>query len=88
MRSRTIDETAVLDFGYAEGEEGAMEALLAHFLKLTHELGRNQLIIPLDELPELASIVARYAGIPETRLLRYSHPSVKLERVFTDLRFW
>jgi GNAT superfamily N-acetyltransferase len=87
-RSVTVSDTSVLDYGYASGEEHAMEALLLHLMSITGKLGRDQLVVSMDQLPALAEVIAPYQGQEETRLLRYSHPSLKLNRPYTDLRFW
>jgi GNAT superfamily N-acetyltransferase len=86
--TRTVTDTSVLDFGYVEGEEAAMETLLLYLLNRTHELERDQMVVPMDQLPALETVMENYRGNPETRKLRYAHPQIRVERPFTDLRFW
>jgi hypothetical protein len=47
----------LLDLGFAEGAEDAMAALIEHFVGMTHELGRDFLVAPLEYLPEAAGLL-------------------------------
>ena len=50
-QERRLSSTSLLDSGYAEGAEDAMAALIEHFVGMTHELGRDFLVAPLEYLP-------------------------------------
>jgi hypothetical protein len=56
---QVIEPTALMDFGYAEGREDAMARLLAYLIGRTHDLGRQELMVPLDQLPAGAHGVVR-----------------------------
>jgi len=52
---RSLEATALLDFGFAPGREDAMAALVRYFVGETAVLGRDHLLAPLDQLPELSA---------------------------------
>ena len=85
---RVISDAAVLDLGYEAGAEQAMERLLGFLRARTHALGRDNLLVPLDPLPELAARLERWGPVPETRYLRWGLPDPVVERPHTDLRYW
>ena len=91
-----IESTALMDFGYANGREDAMATLIAYLIGRTHELGRTDLMAPLDQLPALAELLAPYQPTPETRRLCVDQPfeedgfdfKVDVRRPYTDLAYW
>ncbi len=91
----TTENTGLMDFGYAEGREDAMARLLGFLIGRTAELGRQELLAPIEQLPELVSRMAPYEAEPETRRLAV-HPEtgknadmkVRIIRPYTDLAYW
>jgi hypothetical protein len=92
---RVIESTALMDFGYAKGREDAMAKLIAYFVGRTRELGRGDLMVPLDQLPKLAALLAPFEPAPETRRLCVDQPfpedgidlTVTVTRPYTDLAY-
>lgn len=85
---KVISVTAVLDFGYAPGHEGAMARLVRYLIGETHRLGRDYLAIPLDYLPALGEQLAAAEPVPETRALRWGIPDPPITRPHIDLAYW
>jgi hypothetical protein len=93
---RRVESTALLDFGYAEGREGAMARLIEYLLGVTATLGRGRLIAPVEHLPALAALLERHAPVLETRALEWTPPrdeqdrpiDLPLTRPYTDLVYW
>jgi hypothetical protein len=85
---RTLAGAALLDWGFAAGAEDAMAELVGDLLHRTRALGRDFLSAPLDHAPELAKRLESLEPAPETRYLRWSHPTLAIERPYTDLRWW
>lgn len=85
---RTISSACVLDFGYAEGAESVMARLLRSFIGRAHELGRDNLLVPLDHIPELGAELESFKPELDTRALRWSIKDPAITRPYTDLRYW
>jgi hypothetical protein len=92
-----IERTALIDFGFTEGREDAMERLLAFLMGRTHDLGRRELMAPIEQLPELVERMAPYEPGIETRAMRVDAPrpedegkgvDVSATRPYTDLAYW
>lgn len=84
---RTIADTHLVDWGYEEGAEEAMERLVDQLLASTHSLGRDHLVIGLDHQEGLAAALAGFEPVAEERILRWDLPAVPLTRPYTDLRY-
>ena len=89
------DPTALMDFGYADGEAPAMAALIESFAAATAELGRSGLMAPIEFLPDLQQATAMLVSTPETRELHampFSSPDLRIDlaisRPYTDLAYW
>jgi hypothetical protein len=92
---RTIATTALMDFGYAEGREDAMQRLLAFLLGRTHDLGRDALMAPIERLAALVERMAPYEPAEEQRRLLADvykdaqvNIDVKVRKPYTDLAYW
>lgn len=85
---KVITAAAALDFGYAAGHEASMARLIGYLIGETDRLGRDHLIVPLDQTPELAALLEEYGPIPETRGLRWNLRDPLVTRPYTDLRYW
>jgi hypothetical protein len=85
---RVIAVAALLDFGFAEGAEDAMVALLRYFAGRAHELGRDYLAAPIEHLPTLAAKTESMRPEPEMRALRWTLKDPSIEKPYTDLRYW
>ncbi len=92
---RTIEATALLDWGYAAGRAGAMGVLLRSFLERTERIGRTHLLAPLEHTPDLAELVTPLRPELEVRRVRtmtFQDESVqvdaRLTRPYTDLAYW
>jgi hypothetical protein len=86
--ARVVAIAAVLDFGFAEGAEEAMAAMLRQFIGHAHELGRDYLAAPIDHLPKLAQAMEASRPEPDTRALRWTLKEPAIVRPYTDLRYW
>jgi Acetyltransferase (GNAT) family len=87
-QERVVAIAALLDFGYAEGAEPAMAALLSRFIGRAHELGRDYLAAPIDHLPALRAAMEAMRPEPDTRALRWTLKDPAIVRPYTDLRYW
>jgi hypothetical protein len=95
---KTIDVAALLDFGFAAGHERAMARLIAYFINETEHLGRDCLLVPLQQLPRVAALLEEFRPVPDTRGLgwllwdeeseRLGRPFVDVKRPHTDLAYW
>jgi hypothetical protein len=85
---RTFSSTALLDWGFAAGAEDAMLELLADLLARTRALGRDALLVPADQAPELQKRLEAFDPLAETRFLRWGLPDPAMTRPYTDLRYW
>jgi len=84
---RMRSEAALLDWGFEEGAEAAMQRLIRHLLARTHARGRDALTVPVDHQPVLAKGLEALRPVPEERRLRWGLPR-PAERPHTDLRYW
>lgn len=94
-KTTVIEPTALLDFGYARGREDAMAKLLGYLIGVTSELGRQELLAPIEQLPRLVELMSPYEPVIEARTLAYDgwdeggiKVSVKVRRPHTDLVYW
>ena len=81
--TRTFAGTALLDWGFAEGAETALLELLAHLTARTRALGRDFLMLSVDQQPELAKRLEPLEPATETRYLRWSPASPAITRPYT-----
>ncbi|MDO8616376.1 MAG: hypothetical protein Q7T33_11685 [Dehalococcoidia bacterium] len=94
--TKTIDCTALLDFGYAAGREEAMARLIGFFIGKTHALGRSHLAAGVEHLPRLVKALAQLEPTTETRALHWQRydpvadqwVADALQRPYTDLAYW
>jgi hypothetical protein len=93
-KSRVVENTALMDFGYAEGREDVMARLIAYLIGATHDLGRGQLMAPLQFLPSVVEALAGYEPVKETRPIYWQATgaakalNVTLTRPYVDLAYW
>ena len=73
---------------FAEGAEAAMARLLRSFVSRANELGRDNLLVPLDHLPKLAAEMESLKPELDTRALRWNVKDPAITRPYTDLRYW
>ena len=92
---RTVDDAALLDFGYAEGCEDAFVRLLTALQARVATLARSALMAPVEHLPAVTAILASDAIDAEQRTLiwyRTDTPQEVLDEditnPYTDLRYW
>jgi hypothetical protein len=92
---RTIEATALLDWGYEAGRAEAVEVLLMAFLERTQRLGRTHVLAPLEHTPDVAALVQPLGPELEVRRLRtmtYRDDAVQVEAEvtgpYTDLAYW
>jgi hypothetical protein len=90
-----IERTALMDFGYAAGREDAMARLLGYLIGLTSDLGRRELMAPIEQLPSLVERTAKYGPAGETRALgadttgpEATALNIEVRRPYTDLAYW
>ncbi len=94
-QQRSIEATALLDWGYAPGRADAMGALLRSFLERTALLGRTHLLAPFEHAPEIAALVAPLDAELEVRRVRtmtFQDAQIQIDaqltRPYTDLAYW
>jgi len=85
---RTLSDTCLLDFGYEAGAEAALLRLLALFAARTRALGRDHLLVPAQHLEGLARALEADGAVPDRRALRWGHPTLPIDRPYTDLAYW
>ncbi len=91
---RVIENTALMDFGHAEGCEDAMARLIGYLVGETHRLGRGQLMAPLEFLPDLVQRLVSYEPEKESRAIYWQATgaaralNVELTRPYVDLSYW
>jgi hypothetical protein len=86
---RVVAVTALLDFGFAEGQQGALAAIIEHLIGKSHELGRNCLVAPLEPLPEVATLLTHHRPEPETRYLQWRADTPRITPpTHLDLVYW
>jgi hypothetical protein len=88
-QDRVVESTIMLDIGFAEGAEDAMAALIEHLVGVTHKLGRDQLTAPLEYLPGVASLLAKFEPVEDTRYLQWRADDPALTTpAHLDLVYW
>jgi hypothetical protein len=92
---RTIEATALLDWGYAAGRADAMGTLLRSFLERTAALGRTHLLAPFEHATDVAALVAPLGPELEVRRIRtmaFQDAAVQIDaeltKPYTDLAYW
>ena len=86
---RVIAVTALLDYGVARGAEDALAALVDHFIGVTHKLGRDFVVAPLDAVPDVVALLESRAPIAETRYLQWRAETPRLNTpIHIDLVYW
>ncbi|HXK32692.1 MAG TPA: hypothetical protein VNM91_01600 [Dehalococcoidia bacterium] len=86
---RAASVTALLDSGYAEGHEDALAGLIEHLVGVTHMLGRDFLVAPMESLDGVAALLAGREQVPETRYLQWRTDRVALKTPpYLDLVYW
>ena len=85
---RTLSDTALMDFGYKAGAEDAMLRLIATLAGRTHELGRDHLLAPVQQLSTVSERLEADGAVPDRRALRWGHPQLEVARPYTDLAYW
>jgi hypothetical protein len=90
-----VEPTALMDFGYAEGREDAMARLLSYLVGVTQEMGRHELLAPIEQLPALVERMQPQEPALETRTMSVDgfHEAgldveVEVRRPYTDLAYW
>jgi hypothetical protein len=91
----TVDPTAVMDVGFAEGHEAAMAELLSHLLAESADLGRSGMLAALEWMPGVSAAASELQPTPETRELHvqpFSMPDLRIDltmtRPYIDLAYW
>jgi hypothetical protein len=88
-QERTVASTFLLDFGFEAEADDAMASLIEHLVGVTHELGRDYLVAPLEYLPEVAARLEKLGGSDETRYLQWRADSPRLTTpAHLDLSYW
>jgi hypothetical protein len=86
---RLIGVTALLDYGFADGAPGALATLIEHLIGVTHDLGRDYLVAPLESLPKVAGVLDSRAPVAETRYLQWRAERPALTPPpYVDLVYW
>jgi hypothetical protein len=85
---RVVSVTSLLDFGFAEGHEASMAQLIAFLIGETERLGRDFLVAPLEQLPQVAAHLEQYEPVPETRALRWELTDPPMTKPHIDLSYW
>ena len=90
-----VDRTALMDFGFSEGREDAMVRLIEFLLGRTQELGRDELMAPVEQLPAVVERLAPFEPATEIRELRVDPEQgegidldVNVRKPYTDLAYW
>ncbi len=93
--SFVVDPTAVMDFGFAEGHDDLMAALVEHFLARSADRGRSGMLAPLEFLPSILDRCRHLNPVPDQRTLEvmpFISPQLKVDlpitRPYTDLAYW
>jgi len=86
---RVTSATALLDIGYAEGHADALASLIEHLVGVTHGLGRDYLVAPIEGLPEVSALLSSRDSVPETRYLQWRGDDPLLTTpAHLDLAYW
>lgn len=90
-----VEPTAILDWGFDDGAEASMTALVRDFVARTAELGRTHLLAPFEFAPQVAEQIAELSPQTETRALHTiasweGETSVQatITKPYTDLVYW
>lgn len=66
-----------------------MAALVEHFISLTHALGRDFLLAPLETMPEVADLLLAREPSEDTRYLQWRADTPALTTpAHLDLAYW
>jgi len=65
-----------------------MARLLRWMIGRTHELGRDYLAIPIEDLPALSAMMEKSRPELDTRALRWGLKEPPITSPYTDLRYW
>lgn len=86
---RLISVAALLDIGFAEGHEDELAALIEKLISVTHSLGRDYLVAPLEALPTIEALLGRNRPVREKRYLQWrgETPSITVP-THLDLVYW
>ena len=94
---RTVSATALMDFGYADGREDAMERLIRYLLGRSTSLGRDHLMAPFQFQPMLAERLEDLEPVLDRRAIMWTPiswdggsppPAPPLERPYVDIGYW
>ena len=86
---RKIAVTALLDYGVASEHEDQLAALIVHLIGVTHDLGRDFLVAPLESMPAVASTLEDYSPDRDTRYLQWRGDKPTLTApAYLDLVYW
>ena len=92
---RQVSTACLMDFGFAEGAEADMAALIGHHLATTATLGRTTLSAALEFQPAVRDLLTWAAPVAETRTLETMgyhgpdhHIDATITRPYTDLAYW
>jgi hypothetical protein len=84
-----VSAAALLDAGFADGHEDALAMLIEHLIGVTHTLGRDYLLAPLETLPEVAALLATHTPTPEVRYLQWRADTPTITApTHVDLVYW
>jgi hypothetical protein len=84
-----IAVTSLLDYGFDDGAPDALAALIEHLIGVTHDLGRDYVVAPLEALPDVATLLASRDPVPETRYLQWRAERPRLTApAHLDLVYW
>ncbi|HKI74544.1 MAG TPA: hypothetical protein VJ998_07870 [Pseudomonadales bacterium] len=86
---RNVAVTALLDFGYAQGREDALAALIEHLIGMSHQLQRDFLVAPIEGLPQVEALLAAHEPISETRYMQWRADTPAITGpIYLDLVYW
>jgi hypothetical protein len=86
---RVVAVTALLDFGFAPARADALARLIDHLAGITHDLGRDYLVAPLETLPDVAGLLTHRDPVQETRYLQWRAERPALTPPpYIDLVYW
>jgi len=86
---RVTSAACLLDIGHAVQQEDALAELIEHLIGVTHDLGRDSLVAPLEALPRIAALLSSRESVPETRYMQWrtDHPPLATP-AHLDLVYW
>jgi hypothetical protein len=86
---RVISVVSMLDIGFAARHEDALAALIEHLVGVSHELGRDYLVAPLESMPDVAALLAGHEPAPDTRYMQWRTETPALNTpAHLDLVYW